>query len=150
MNATIEAARAGGFGRGFAIVAQEVKSLATQTAHATAEISEHIGGIQAATRDSVGTIAEIGGLIGRISEIAGTVVEAIGKQETTSQSIALNVQEAAARTTLVATSAGEVTKGAKLTEEASAGVLRSAELLSEEGTRLKRELDDFLARIRAA
>ncbi|WP_456815509.1 MULTISPECIES: methyl-accepting chemotaxis protein [unclassified Bradyrhizobium] len=150
LNATIEAARAGGFGRGFAIVAQEVKSLATQTAHATAEISEHIGGIQAATRDSVGTIAEIGGLIGRISEIAGTVVEAIGKQETTSQSIALNVQEAAARTTLVATSAGEVTKGAKLTEEASAGVLRSAELLSEEGTRLKRELDDFLARIQAA
>ncbi|WP_461351525.1 methyl-accepting chemotaxis protein [Bradyrhizobium sp. USDA 4454] len=150
LNATIEAARAGGFGKGFAIVAQEVKSLATQTAHATAEISEHIGGIQAATRDSVGTIAEIGGLIGRISEIAGNVVEAIGKQETTSQSIALNVQEAAARTTQVATSAGEVTKGAKLTGEASAGVLRSAELLSEEGTRLKRELDDFLARIQAA
>ncbi|MHC2433005.1 methyl-accepting chemotaxis protein [Bradyrhizobium sp. USDA 4451] len=150
LNATIEAARAGGFGKGFAVVAQEVKSLATQTAHATAEISEHIGGIQAATRDSVGTIAEIGGLIGRISEIAGNVVEAIGKQETTSQSIALNVQEAAARTTLVATSAGEVTKGAKLTGEASAGVLRSAELLSEEGTRLKRELDDFLARIQAA
>ncbi|WP_139482227.1 methyl-accepting chemotaxis protein [Bradyrhizobium ivorense] len=150
LNATIEAARAGGFGKGFAVVAQEVKSLATQTAHATAEISEHIGGIQAATRDSVGTIAEIGGLIGRISEIAGTVVEAIGKQETTSQSIALNVQEAAARTTLVAASAGEVTKGARLTGEASVGVLRSAELLSEEGTRLKRELDDFLARIQAA
>ncbi|WP_271554915.1 methyl-accepting chemotaxis protein [Bradyrhizobium sp. CCBAU 45394] len=150
LNATIEAARAGDLGRGFAVVAKEVKSLATQTAHATDEINRHIGAIQAATNDSVGAIAEIGVTIGCISEIARTVVDSIGEQEITSKSIAGNVQEAAARTTSVAVSASEVTSGAMQTEEASKLVLTSAELLSEESARLKDDLNCFLAGIQAA
>ncbi len=150
LNAAIEAARAGDLGKGFAVVAQEVKSLATQTAHATVEIGEHIGGIQAATTESVCTITEIGTIIGGISEIAMTVVDAIGEQEATSKSIALNVREAATRTTQVAASAGEMTNGAKETGGASMQVLMSAELLSEESSRLKHELDSFLDRIQAA
>ncbi len=53
LNATIEAARAGEAGRGFAVVASEVKSLASQTAKATDEISSHIAGMQEATQESV-------------------------------------------------------------------------------------------------
>ncbi len=60
LNATIEAARAGDAGRGFAVVASEVKSLASQTAKATEEISNHIAGMQEATRESVAAIKEIG------------------------------------------------------------------------------------------
>lgn len=150
LNATIEAARAGHLGRGFAVVAQEVKSLAAQTAHATVEISEQIGGIQAATTESVGAITEISVIIDRISEIARTVVDAIGEQEATSKSIAFNVQEAAVTTTQVAASAREVTNRAMETGGASMQVLTSAEQLSEESFRLKHELNSFLGRIQAA
>ncbi|MCK1525014.1 methyl-accepting chemotaxis protein [Bradyrhizobium sp. 17] len=124
LNATIEAARAGAFGRGVAVVAQEVKSLAAEAAHATVEISEHIGGIQVNTAESVGAVAEVGLIIGRISAIARTVVDAIGEQQATSKSIAFNVQGAAARTTGVAASAHKVTDGANEPERPRASCLR--------------------------
>jgi methyl-accepting chemotaxis protein len=60
LNATIEAARAGEAGKGFAVVASEVKNLASQTARATDEISSQVAGIQSATDDAVHAIMEIG------------------------------------------------------------------------------------------
>src|SRR4030081_1904984 len=80
LNATIEAARAGEAGKGFAVVAQEVKALASQTAKATAESGTQIKGMQAATQESVSAIKEIGGTIGRISEIAATIAAAVEEQ----------------------------------------------------------------------
>ncbi|WP_277923352.1 methyl-accepting chemotaxis protein [Sphingomonas sp. CARO-RG-8B-R24-01] len=53
LNATIEAARAGDAGKGFSIVAQEVKSLANQTAQATDSIAAKIDAVQTSTRAAV-------------------------------------------------------------------------------------------------
>jgi methyl-accepting chemotaxis protein len=150
LNATIEAARAGEAGRGFAVVASEVKQLASQTAKATDEISTQIAGMQSATQESVASIKEIGGTINRISEIASTIAAAVEEQGAATQEIARNVGEAAKGTQQVASNITDVNRGAGETGSASAQVLSSAQSLSHESNHLKSEVDKFLMTVRAA
>jgi methyl-accepting chemotaxis protein len=150
LNATIEAARAGDAGRGFAVVASEVKSLASQTAKATDEISTHIAGMQGATQESVAAIKEIGGTIAQISNIASTIASAVEEQSSATQEIARSVQTVAEGTGEAAVNIMEVNRGAAETGSASADVLDSARSLSAESSRLREELDRFMANIRAA
>jgi methyl-accepting chemotaxis protein len=150
LNATIEAARAGDAGRGFAVVASEVKSLASQTAKATDEISTHIAGMQGATQESVAAIKEIGGTIAQISNIASTIASAVEEQSSATQEIARSVQNVAQGTGEAAVNIMEVNRGAAETGSASANVLDSARSLSAESTRLREELNRFMANIRAA
>lgn len=150
LNATIEAARAGESGRGFAIVAQEVKALAAQTTKATHEISTQIAAMQAATQESVLAIKEISGTIARVSEIASTIAASIEEQGVATQEIAANIQQAAVGTSRVATSIADVHRGAGDTGSASSQVLSAAQLLSSENKRLKAEVVKFLETVRAA
>ena len=150
LNATIEAARAGEAGRGFAVVASEVKSLASQTARATDEISSHISGMQSATQESVAAIKEIGGTIGQISEIASSIATAVEQQGSATQEIARSVQNVAQGTQEAAVNIMQVNRGATETGSASEDVLNSAQSLSSESKRLRAELDRFMANIRAA
>lgn len=150
LNATIEAARAGEAGRGFAVVASEVKALASQTSKATDEISAQIAGMQAATNDSVKTIKEIGTVINLISEISSTIAAAVEEQSSATQEIARSVQNVAQHSGEVARSIENVSHGAGETGLASGQVLSSAKMLSSESTRLKAEVEKFLATVRAA
>jgi methyl-accepting chemotaxis protein len=150
LNATIEAARAGEAGRGFAVVASEVKSLASQTAKATDEISSHISGMQGATQESVAAIKEIGGTIAQISSIASTIASAVQQQSSATQEIARSVQNVARGTHQAAANIMKVNRGATETGSASEDVLNSARTLSSESSRLRQELDRFMANIRAA
>ena len=150
LNATIEAARAGEAGRGFAVVAQEVKALASQTSKATEEIGVQIAGVQAATRDSVATIKEIGATIGRISDIAAAITAAVDEQAATTQHIAENIHAAAGGAAHVAANIGEVNDSAAAISTASSQLLSSAQTLSHDGNRLAAEMEKFLAAVCAA
>lgn len=116
----------------------------------TVDISTQIAEMQAATQDSVVAIKEIGGTIGRISEIATTIASAIEEQGAATQEITRNVQQAAAGTTEVASNIVNVSRGAAETGSASSQVLSSAQSLANDSNRLKLEMSKFLATVRAA
>jgi len=150
LNATIEAARAGDAGKGFAVVASEVKSLAGQTAKATEDISVQVDGIQSATASAVDAIAGIGGTVGRIDEIAGTIAKAMAEQEAATREIAMKVREAAGDTRDAGKHVEAVTEAAQQSDRLSQRVLATADQLNDQTATLRRAIERLLQQIRAA
>ena len=150
LNATIEAARAGEAGKGFAVVASEVKTLATQTAKATEEIRQQIEGIQSDTSTTADSIESIGKRIQEISEISTNIAAAMEEQDAATQEISRSVGEAATSTQEVSSSIGGVRTAAQDTSESSAQMQQSSEALKVKASELSDLVQHFLSDVRAA
>jgi methyl-accepting chemotaxis protein len=150
LNATIEAARAGEAGRGFAVVASEVKSLAGQTAKATTEISEQIAAIQATSDETVAAIRNVVDVITEIDQIGTAIAAAIEEQGSATKEISRSIQEAARGTQEVNSNISGVQRAADDTGAASSRVLGAAEQLSSQSRDLADQVNRFLSEVRAA
>jgi methyl-accepting chemotaxis protein len=149
LNATIEAARAGEAGRGFAVVASEVKALASQTGKATEEIETHIAQIQAATDRTVASIGSIGKQIQDLNEIATAIASATEQQSAASQDIARSISQAAMGTSEVNDGITSVRSTAVHTGEAATELFHASRALASEAENLRSQVDSFLGMVRA-
>ncbi len=148
LNATIEAARAGEAGKGFAVVAGEVKALAAQTANATGQIDQRIGEMRAATVNAVQAIENIQTSITGVNQISGFIAAAVTQQETATQEIAGNVNQASQGVAEVSASITGVTDASGMVGAASTQMLGATALLSQQADTLKTEVQRFISTVR--
>lgn len=150
LNAAIEAARAGEAGRGFAVVADEVRNLAHRTQTSAQEIQQMIEELQVGSRDAVTTMTESQRhsedsvtIANQAGESLGTVTKQIEEIDGMNQSVATATEE---QTSVVESINIDITEINTLNQEGVENLqatLRACEDLAQQANRLKYLVDSF-------
>ncbi|MDI9409085.1 MAG: HAMP domain-containing methyl-accepting chemotaxis protein [Candidatus Pacebacteria bacterium] len=150
LNATIEAARAGESGRGFAIVAGEVKSLAAQTARATDEIATQVASMQEATKNVVATINNITDKIQKMAKDTHEIKQTVSQEKGLTRNISDSVQQVVKDSRTVAKTVSSVKESAVHTSGAASELQSSADDMQIRASNLRDKIDTYLTNICAA
>ena len=149
LNATIEAARAGEAGRGFAIVAGEVKQLAGQTAEAAHEIVEHVKRIRDGVTETSDHIEVIADVVASTSDMADMIASSVSQQAATTRSIADRAGGAAAANVEVADLIAQLNEKARSGNAVVEQVSIAANEIHDVADTLRTDVDGFITGLRA-
>jgi methyl-accepting chemotaxis protein len=140
LNATIEAARAGEAGRGFAVVASEVKTLAGQTARSTEEIARKVAEIQSTTRHAVDALASVAEAIDTMSGVSEAVAAAVEEQRAATETFAGAVEETRGAVADVARRIGDIATMAKTSVADAVSVAGVAATITDASHAIRKEI----------
>ncbi len=138
LNAAIEAARAGEQGRGFAVVADEVRKLAEKTSKATAEVGEMISAIQSETGRAVQAMNESRGRVEKGVSLSAEAGDALRKILESIQGLQAMVQQIASATEEMSTVSDSISTDIELIAGVSKETSGSAAEIEEASNNLAR------------
>lgn len=143
LNAEIEAARAGEAGRGFSVVANEVKDLAKETARATEDIAKRVSAIRSDSRAAVQAIGEITRIIERIEATQNQIADNMKEQSGGIAEISRGMSEASIGTAEIAQNITAVAAVAERGAASAQETRRAAELLAAQAAELQGQVGAF-------
>jgi methyl-accepting chemotaxis protein len=143
LNASIEAARAGDAGKGFAIVAAEVKDLANKTAQATVRINDITASIRRDASGAAAAVDAIRQVITDVRDIQGEIMHAVDGQHTATEEIGGNAANAARGTRTIAEHITTLTESARTTTTGATRTSEAADHLTTMAGRLHEVLQHF-------
>ena len=130
LNATIEAARAGEAGRGFTVVAHEIKELSREIAESAKDITHKIDAMQLSASSVARAIAEVRQITNHVHEISQTITSSVEEQTATSHEISINIADASQKSYETSETIAEVADVTDNTMKRAVSIEQAAEELA--------------------
>lgn len=142
LNATIQAASAGKAGKGFAVIAKEIKDLAIQSAESSADIAARIQAVQAETQNAIEIITNVAKTIKSIHQATHVVDDAVKQQASAVDEISANARQTSRGASDIAAAIAEVSQSASDMSANAGEAAKAAAGISSSVTTIKQAADE--------